>query len=107
MKTLSRYKNFINDGKCEFVPFIPIIKQKTDYYVTYNPDEMRMDMLSYQYYNNPNYGWVILQANPELGSLEFFIPKGSLLRIPFPIDVALEEYKNEIKKYKEMYGNIK
>lgn len=104
MKTQSRYNDFIKNGKCEFVPFIPIIKQSTDYYAVYNPDEKRLDALSYQYYDNPNYGWVILQANPEYGSLEFSIPKGTVLRIPYPIENVMEEYNIEIKKQKELYG---
>lgn len=104
MKTYSRYNKFIGGGKCEFVPFISIIKQNSDYYEIYNPDEKRLDALSYQYYDNPNYGWVILQANPELGSLEFSIPKGSIIRIPYPIENVLEEYNQEIKKHKELYG---
>jgi hypothetical protein len=104
MVTQSRYSKFVKNGKCEFVPFIPILKQNSDYYVKYNPDEKRLDGLSYQYYGNPNYGWVILQANSEYGSLEFSIPKGSVIRIPFPIESVLEEYNMGIKKYRELYG---
>lgn len=107
MKTRSRYSNFTSEGQCEYVPFIPIIKQKSDYYISYDPNEMRMDILSQRFYDNPNYGWVILQANPEYGSLEFFIPKGSIIRIPFPIENVLNEYKNDIKTYKEIYGSTK
>lgn len=104
MATQSRYSKFVNDGKIDFVPFIPISKQESDYYEIYNPDEKRLDGLSYDYYGNPNYGWVILQANPEYGSLEFSIPKGSVIRIPFPLENVLEEYNSEIKKYKKLYG---
>lgn len=104
MKTQSRYNNFIMNGKCEFVPFIPIIKQKSDVYEYYDPNLKRLDALSYQYYGNANYGWLILQANPEYGSLEFSIPKDSVLRIPYPLENALEEYNMAIKKHKELYG---
>lgn len=104
MATQSRYNNFIKNGKCEFVPFIPIIKQDSDYYVIYNPDEKRMDALSYQYYQNPNYGWIILQANAEYGSMEFSIPKGTIIRIPYPIENVLEKYNIAVKKQKELYG---
>lgn len=104
MATKSRYDEFISNGKCEYVPFISIIKQSTDYYVEYDANTMRMDTLSYQYYNNPNYGWVILQANSEYGSLEYTIPNGVLLRIPYPIENVLQSYNEDIKKYKEIYG---
>ena len=100
----SRYDKFINNGKIEFVPYIPIIKQDSDYYVAYNPNEKRLDALSYQYYQDPNYGWVILQANAEYGSMEFSIPQGTILRIPYPIENVLEEYNAAIKRHKELYG---
>ena len=63
---------------------------------------MRLDSISYKYYNNPDYAWLILQANPELGSIENFIPNGSVLRIPFPLDVTLDMYLNDINKHKEI-----
>ena len=105
--TNSRYSDFISDGKCEYVPFIPIVNQQSDYYIEYDNRTMRMDILSYQYYKNPNYGWVILQANPEYGSLEFLIPNGSMLRIPYPIENVLERYNDDIKKYRKIYGDTK
>lgn len=105
MAIQSRYENFISGGKCEFVPFIPIIKQQSDYYVIFDSNKMRMDILSYQYYNTPHYGWVIMQANPEYGSLEFTIPNGASLRIPYPLENVLTAYNDDIKKYKQIYGN--
>jgi hypothetical protein len=65
---------------------------------------MRMDLLSYQYYNDPNFGWLILQANPQYGSLEYMIEDGVKLRIPYPLDTALQGYENEINKYDKLYG---
>jgi hypothetical protein len=107
MNTQSRYNSFISDGRCEYVPFIPIIKQSTDYYIIFDKNSMRMDKLSYQYYKNPNYGWLIMQANPELGSLEFLIENGSVLRIPYPLENALKKYEDDILKYKNIYGTTK
>lgn len=107
METISRYEQFISNGKCEYVPSIPIIKQTSDFYIVYDAYRMRMDTLSYEYYKNPNYGWVILQANLEYGSLEYAIPNGSMLRIPYPIENALDAYNENIKKYKKIYGNTK
>lgn len=99
----SRYNKFEKNGRCEFVPYIPIIKQSSDYYVTFDSKKMRMDTLSHTYYGNPNYGWVILQANPQYGSLEFLIPNGSVLRIPYPIETVLTAYNNAIDKHKTLY----
>lgn len=100
----SRYDSFIKNGKIELVPFIPIIEQSTDYYIIFDKTKMRMDKLSYDYYKDPNYGWLILQANPELGSLEFEIPNESIIRIPYPLENALTNYYDDIIKHKELYG---
>jgi hypothetical protein len=104
MSTYNRYSKFTNDGTIELVPFISIDKMPTDYYVYYKANETRLDLLSYDYYNDPNYGWLILQANPQYGSLEFKIPHNALLRIPYPLDSAIANYNNAIKTYKELYG---
>jgi len=104
MKTTSRYNAFIKNGKMDFVPFIPIVKQSTDYYIVYHADKMRMDTLSYDYYGNPNYGWLIMQANPEYGSLEFQFPDKSIIRIPYPLENALVNYNESLEYYKEING---
>lgn len=100
----NRYQSFIEDGNIKFVPFIPIAKKPTDYYVKFKQGFDRLDLLSYKYYNDPNYDWLILQANPECGSLEFQIPNNYLLRIPFPLDVTMSQYNSDIQRYKELYG---
>ncbi len=100
----NRYTKFINNGKIEKIPFIEIDKQPTDYYTYYEQGKTRLDVLSYEYYNDSNYGWLIMQANPEYGSLEFKIPNNSLIRIPYPLDTALSIYVKNIEKYKQLYG---
>ena len=65
--------------------------------------EHRLDLLSYEYYGDPNYDWLIMQANPEYGSMEFKIPNNALLRIPFPLDVVISQYNDDIQKYNELY----
>lgn len=100
----NRYKNFVVDGAYLKVPFIKIPENPTDCYVYYDSSSMRLDLLSYQYYNDSNFGWLILQANPQYGSLEFMIENGSKLRIPYPLDIALQSYETEIKRYNELYG---
>lgn len=103
----SRYSNFIKDGKIEIVPFIPIPKRNSDYYVYYKANETRLDILSYDYYGDSNYDWLIMQANPQYSPLEFNIMDGALLRIPYPLDAVIIQYNNDIKKYKELYGTNK
>ena len=98
------YKEFIENGTIKLVPFIRIPNKKSDYYVYYELGKTRLDILSYQYYNDPNYDWLIMQANPQYGSLEFKIPDKALLRIPYPLDSTISQYYSDIKKYKELYG---
>lgn len=100
MEYYDRYTNFRKDGTIEIVPFIQIEKSNTDINITFSKSTMRMDTLSYKYYGDANYGWLIMQANPQYGSMEFQIPDGVVLRIPYPLDTALNRYENEINSYK-------
>ena len=100
----SRYKSFIVDGAYKRVPFIKVPENATDCFVFYECGKTRLDLLSYQYYNDPNYGWLILQANPQYGSLEFKLDNNSKLRIPYPLETAIQGYENEVKKYVKLYG---
>lgn len=101
----NRYSKYTKNGAIELVPFIKIDKMPTDYYVYYEAGKTRFDVLSYDYYNDANYGWLIMQANPEYGSLEFKIPNNALLRIPFPLDAAISNYNLNVERYKQLYGS--
>ena len=101
----SRYKNFVKNGTVKMVPFIAIPKRSSDYYMYYKVGESRLDLVSYEYYGDPNYDWLIMQANPQYGSLEFKIPNNALLRIPYPLDVVISQYNSDIEKYNELYGS--
>lgn len=98
-----RYSKLRNEEKIEMVPFVEIPVSDSDYYVQYKRGVTRLDIISGDYYGSPNYGWLILQANPEVGSMEFRIPDNTMLRIPFPLDSALSAYKEGIEKYKKYY----
>ena len=98
-----RYATLRNDNSVDMVPFVEIPKLDTDYFVEYRRGKNRLDVISNDYYGSPNYGWMILQANPEVGSMEFEIKDKTILRIPFPLENALTAYKKGIEKYKELY----
>ena len=40
MITKSRYDNIRSNCKCEYVPYMPIIKQNTDYYILFDSNTM-------------------------------------------------------------------
>lgn len=102
-QTFDRYAQFRKNGIIEMVPFGAIPEKKTDIKVIFRKGEMRLDQLSYQYYSNPDYGWLIMQANPQYGSLEFNIPDGVELRIPFPLEVSINDYQKSIEEYNKYY----
>jgi hypothetical protein len=94
-----RYKSFRLDGNFMRMPFIEIEKNNTDLYITFDKTRMRLDTLSYKYYGDPNYGWLLMMANPHLGSMEFDIPDRVTFRIPYPLTTALTRYEREVEKY--------
>jgi hypothetical protein len=100
----NRYRNFISDGAYLSIPFIEVPESQSDCYVYYEVGKTRLDLLSYQFYNDPNFGWLILQANPSCGSLEYKIKDGTRLRIPYPIETAIQGYENNLAKYIKLYG---
>lgn len=104
MAYYNRYDNFTADGKSLLVPLVNIGKADTDIYIIYDKNKMRFDMLSYKYYGDPNYGWLILQANPKRGTLEFQIRNGSRIRIPYPLNDALQRYESALQSYIELNG---
>lgn len=102
MSVFDRYGMFKSNGKVKMVPFIKIVSKKTDKKIVFNKKTMRLDKLSYEYYNSPDFGWLIMLANPEYGSIENFIPDGVVLRIPYPLDDTLNIYLNDINTYNEL-----
>lgn len=105
MVTYDRYTQFRSGSEIDLVPFGEIRKKETDLFEVYRRNKSRLDLISFTYYNNPNYGWLILQANPEAGSMEYEIPDGTTLRIPYPLSISLQDYRDSIDDYYRLYGN--
>lgn len=103
MSSYDRYRYFRLGGKIGIVPSIKLDKKKSDYYEIYRAGHTRLDILSYNYYKDPSYGWLILMANPEYGSMEFEIPNDAIIRIPYPIESTLSEYEQKIARYRDNY----
>ena len=98
-----RYSKVRRDGRIGIVPHVEIPKNDSDYYDTYERGKTRLDDLSYKYYQDTNYDWLIMLANPEYGSLEFKIPDGTQLRIPYPLATAIQQYNSAIDNYNRLY----
>ena len=96
----NRYGKLTKEGQVfERVPFVRITPGASDKLVTFDKSKMRMDMLSYKYYGDPNYGWLILQANPEFKGFEFSIPDGVEIRVPYPLDTAISRYESSVNAW--------
>lgn len=101
---IDRYSNFRENGEMKPIPGIVIPISSSDKYIIYKKGVSRLDKLSDSYYNNPYSGWLIMLANPQYGGLEFNIPDGTSIRIPFPFDSAVSRYSDEVKNHKILYG---
>ena len=100
----NRYQFFTDNGEFRIVPGIEIPIKGTDKYIQFKKGKDRLDRISEEYYGTPLFGWLILQSNPTLGSLEFEIPDNSYLRIPFPLITSLQDYKSGVELYNLYYG---
>lgn len=99
MSYYDRYSKFRVDGQIKIVPGVKIDKESSDIYLLYDKSKMRLDMLSYKYYGDPDYGWLILQANPHVPSMEYLIQDGAVVRIPYPLSTAISRYEQAIEEY--------
>jgi len=99
-----RYQYFEEDGTFKIVPGLEIPIKGTDEYVQYKKGKTRLDKISDEKYGTPFFSWLILQANPLAGSIEFEIPDNFMLRIPLPLLSTLQDYKRSVDLYKLYYG---
>lgn len=97
-KDTDRYTNLkLGDGTLKTMPFVPLPINSSDKYEYWNKEFSRFDKLSQKYYLNPFYDYLILYANPKYVS-EFDIPNGALIRIPFPLNKAKNDYETRLKQ---------
>jgi hypothetical protein len=102
--SFDRYSQFREGNEVGLVPFGEIPRSSSDMYEIYRRGKTRLDKISYDYYVNPDYACLILQANPQYGSMEFSIPDGVELRIPFPLNQAISNYQKSIEEYNKLYN---
>jgi hypothetical protein len=100
-----RYNAFKDGNIIKPVPGITLPEMSTDKHIRYKHIITRLDKLSFTYYGNQYYSWLILLANQKYGGLEFNIPNGVTIRIPYPLETALKNYNNQVTKHLNLYGN--
>lgn len=99
----NRYSKLLRDGSIKKIPNIKLSEKSTDYYITYRRGYTRLDNVSYDAYGDSSYEWLILMANQDIASIEFEIPDGTQIRIPFPLQTTLDEYNKKIENYDNLY----
>lgn len=104
LKYYNRYSQFTFNGDQKVVPFVKIPSKSSDNVFFYKKNVSRLDKVSQQYYQTPFFGWLILAANPEHSGLENNIYDGAMLKIPFPLETSLLDYKNAVENYFFYYG---
>jgi len=99
-----RYQDFRFNNEVKVLPFIKLPNRNTDIIIEYKSNRTRLDIVSNTYYGTPYYGWLIMQSNPEYGGLEFDIPDGAYVRVPFPLVNALQDYQKATENYNVLYN---
>lgn len=100
---MSRYKELSSlikeDGKKRYstarYPFLPY--KDTDVYIIGRSRE-RLDLLAYNYYNDPSLWWVIAEAN-NIAKGTLSVPVNKRIRIPYPVSTV--ELNQLIKELNE------
>lgn len=100
-----RYSSFKTNGTIKLIPNVILPFIGSDITDIYKQGVTRLDKLSQKYYNTPYYGVLILMANPSLATIEFDIEDGKTIRIPYPLESALERYNSALKIHNILYGN--
>lgn len=100
----NRYNDFEINGKQYTIPFIKLPNKSTDLFAEYSNNKSRLDKISQQYYGDPHHGWIIMLANPQYGGLEWSIPDGTMLRVPYPLNDTLTLYNTLLNNHLKMYG---
>ena len=93
MPSYDRYSQFRQDGEISIVPYGEVPPKDTDYFEVYYHGKTRLDILSYQYYNDSSYGWLIMQAKYQQMIASYEEKKMERARD------AQDEYYNFITEY--------
>ena len=80
------------------MPPISIKKRNTDKFILYDRGKARLDYIAGQVYSDETLWRVIMWANPEY-FVEFDIPEGATVRVPYPINDVLSEITQQLVDY--------
>lgn len=95
-----RYREITSNGNVLVSPKIKIEERNTDKYITFKKGQTKLFEVSDRFYNSPFFSFIIHAANPNVPSLEPEIENNTLIRIPFPLESAISDYRNSITTFK-------
>jgi hypothetical protein len=78
------------------MPNVTISRRITDKTIVFNPKLMRLDRIAGDVYGDETLYKLLMWANPEI-MYEFDIPRGAIIRIPFPLNDVLQEVVAKIQ----------
>ena len=102
----NRYNKVSMNGVVELLPIFKYIPQMSDREEVWVVNKSRMDLISSKYYDDANYDWIIMGANENIPHIEHEIPDGTVLRIPYPLEIALNQFNNQLTKFQNFYGYV-
>lgn len=94
------YKALKDNDSLKDMPPVKISIRKSDKYITYNKNLMRLDFIAGEIYQDETLWRLIMWSNPEY-TIEFDIPNGTIIRIPFPVKDVLSEVNNFIAQNRD------
>ncbi len=96
----TNFYEFLIDGKTlKDMPQIQIQRRSTDKAIVFNPRLMRLDRIAGDVYGDETLYKIIMWANPDI-VYEFDIPRGTIIRIPFPLNDVKQEIIGKIQLLK-------
>lgn len=78
------------------MPQVSISLRTTDKSIVFDPRKMRLDRIAGDVYNDETLYKILLWANPDI-DYEFDIPRGTIIRVPFPLNDVVQEITAKIE----------
>ena len=90
------YELLREENGMQNMPNVAISRRSTDKSLVFNPKLMRLDRIAGDVYGDETLYKILMWANPDI-IYEFDIPRGSIIRIPFPLNDVIQEVVAKIQ----------
>jgi len=95
------FYELLRDGNTmKAMPRVDISRRSSDKVIVFDPRRMRLDRIAGDVYGDETLYHLLLWANPDI-IYEFDIPRGTILRIPFPLNDVVQEVAAKIQINKD------